>query len=224
MLFRSPSKKVDAAQKWRYDRDLSRFRAIWKAVHMGNSAQVTQNDGWIRRLSSSRFNYYFGYVANFSLVFWLLSRAFVSGQASLSAGQWVVVIASGLLLWTLSEYVLHKWLYHDLPSPLQTGHRLHHDEPMALLGVPWWLTSIILVGIYYGLARVFDPAITGAEMAFVWLGYIGYCAMHHLLHHARWNFSWFVSLRRHHLLHHAKDNVNWGITTDLWDRGFRTKV
>ena len=188
---------------------------------MTTATNPTSMDGLIRRLSSSKFNYYFGYVANFTIVFWLLSRAALGG---LSPAMWAVTAVSGFLLWTLSEYFLHKWLYHDVPSPLQAGHRMHHDEPMALLGVPWWLTSIILVGLYFGLAKYFNPAITGAEMGFVWLGYIGYCAMHHWLHHARWNFAWFVSLRRHHLLHHAKDNVNWGITTDLWDRVFQTKV
>jgi hypothetical protein len=187
-------------------------------------APATPLTAFIRRLSSSRFNYYFGYVANISLVVWLASRAMAGGQSQLSAAGWAGALLTGFVIWTLSEYFLHKWLYHDVPSPLQVGHRLHHDEPMALLGVPWWLTSIILVLVFRGLASVFNPALTGAIMAFTWLGYIGYCAMHHWLHHARWQWKWFVALRRHHLLHHAKDNVNWGITTDLWDRVFRTKA
>ena len=107
---------------------------------------------------------------------------------------------------------------------MRDGHVLHHNEPMALLGVPWWLTAVIVVAVFYGLARVLNPAATGVVMAFTWLGYIGYCAMHHMIHHARWNNRLFLDLRRHHLLHHAKNDVNWGITTDLWDRVFRTKV
>lgn len=178
----------------------------------------------IRRLSSSRFNYYFGYVANITLVIWLVSQGVAGGRSQLTIDAWFGSAAAGFVIWTLSEYFLHKWLYHDVPSPLQLGHRLHHDEPMALLGVPWWLTSIVLVALYKGLAAEFNPALTGAVMGFTWLGYIGYCAMHHWLHHARWQWKWFVSMRRHHLLHHAKDNVNWGITTDLWDRVFRTKA
>ena len=188
------------------------------------SSATPSNKGFIHKLSSSVFNYWFGYVSNILLVIWLSSRAVVGGVSQLSAEGWVAGIVGGLLLWTLMEYFLHKWLYHEVESPLRDGHVLHHNEPMALLGVPWWLTAVIVVAVYYGLARVLNPAVTGVVMAFTWLGYIGYCAMHHAIHHARWNNKWFIDLRRHHLLHHAKDNVNWGITTDLWDRVFRTKV
>lgn len=187
------------------------------------SGTTTSSRSFIHRLSSSVFNYWFGYVSNILLVIWLGSRAVVGG-ASLSAAGWVAGIVGGLLLWTLLEYFLHKWLYHDIESPLREGHVLHHDAPTALLGVPWWLTAVVVVAVFYGLATFLDPAATGVVMAATWLGYIGYCAIHHLIHHARWTNRWFVDLRRHHLLHHAKDNVNWGITTDLWDRVFRTKV
>ena len=101
---------------------------------MDTATHPPTNDGWIRRLSSSKFNYYFGYVANFTLVFWLLSRGFANGQSQLSAPMWGIVAVSGLLLWTLSEYVLHKWLYHDVPSPLQTGHLLRSRAVLQSVG------------------------------------------------------------------------------------------
>ncbi len=178
----------------------------------------------IREASSSVFNYWFGYVANISLVIWLSSRAFSNGQSQLSAARWAGYALSGLFLWTLSEYVLHRYLYHVLESPLKVGHDLHHDEPRSLLGVPWWITTMVLLGVYYGLARFLDPAGTGVVMAFVWLGYIGYCAMHHSFHHAHWKARWFVNARRHHMIHHARHDVNWGVTTGLWDRVFGTKT
>ena len=191
---------------------------------MATETARNSNRDAIRRLSSSVFNYWFGYVSNILLVTWLASRAFSGGASLLSATQWAGTIVSGWLLWTLLEYFLHKWLYHDIGSPIRDGHTIHHDEPQALLGVPWYFTAVVIVAAYYGLSYITNPAITGAVMAFTWLGYIGYCAMHHALHHARWINRWFMNLRRHHLLHHAKDNVNWGITTDLWDRVFRTKA
>jgi sterol desaturase/sphingolipid hydroxylase (fatty acid hydroxylase superfamily) len=175
-------------------------------------------------LSSSVFNYWFGYVSNLLVVTWLISRAFTPGVARLSPLGWVAAAGGGLLLWTLMEYFLHKWLYHDIESPIRDGHTLHHEEPHALLGVPWYFTAVVIVGVYYGLAKILDPASTAVVMAFTWLGYIGYCAMHHMIHHSRMTNAWFMNLRRHHLLHHAKNNVNWGITTDFWDKVFRTKV
>ncbi len=177
----------------------------------------------IREASSSVFNYWFGYVANLSLTIWLASRAFVGRHSQLSAGTWLLCALSGVLLWTLSEYVLHRYLYHEVDSVLKVGHDLHHEEPRSLLGVPWWMTSIVLVAVYYGLSAMGDPAMTGVVMAFAWLGYVGYCAMHHAFHHATWRARWFVTARRHHMIHHARHNVNWGVTTSLWDRVFGTR-
>ena len=62
----------------------------------------------IRKASSSVFNYWFGYVANLSLVVWLSSRAFENGESSLSLRQWATYIMAGLFLWTFCEYFLHK--------------------------------------------------------------------------------------------------------------------
>jgi sterol desaturase/sphingolipid hydroxylase (fatty acid hydroxylase superfamily) len=155
---------------------------------------------------------------------WLSSQAVSNGQSQLSVVLWFTCALSGLFLWTLFEYVLHRYLYHEVESPLKVGHDLHHDEPRSLLGVPWWMTTIAIVGVYYGIAVVANPAMTGVVMAFAWLGYIGYCAIHHLLHHATWRARWFIALRRHHMIHHARHNVNWGVTTALWDHVFRTKT
>ena len=178
----------------------------------------------IREFSSSVFNYWFGYVSNLLLVGWLISRAFEGGRLQMGVGAFAAFALTGLTMWTFGEYWLHKFLYHELESPLKIGHDLHHAEPQSLLGVPWWVTAIVVVGLFYGFAALFNPAATGVLMAFAWLGYIGYCFIHHSLHHFRWRNAWFVSLRRHHLLHHAKHNVNLGVTTDLWDRVFQTKA
>lgn len=190
---------------------------------VANTSEHSNRD-FIRRLSSSTFNYWFGYVSNVTLVIWLGSHAVSSAGSALTVAEWTASIAGGLLLWTLMEYVLHKWLYHEVASPIRDGHTIHHDEPLALLGVPWWFTAVVIVAVFYGLTLFLSVPVTGVVMSATWLGYIGYCAMHHFLHHARWENAWFVNMRRHHLLHHAKDNVNWGITTDLWDRVFGTKA
>jgi len=184
---------------------------------------VVSRKARIREASSSVFNYWFGYVANLSLAGWLGSRALLNGQSRLSLGGWVFYAAAGVLLWTLSEYVLHRYLYHVVESPLKVGHDLHHEEPRSLLGVPWWMTTIAVLGVYYGLSLVSNPAIVGVVMAFAWIGYVGYCAMHHAFHHAHWRARWFVNARRHHMIHHARHNVNWGVTTSLWDRVFGTR-
>jgi len=53
----------------------------------------------IRKLGSSKFNYWFGYVANLSLVIWLVSHAFTRGHARLGAAALLACAAAGPRAW-----------------------------------------------------------------------------------------------------------------------------
>jgi 4-hydroxysphinganine ceramide fatty acyl 2-hydroxylase len=179
----------------------------------------------IRRLGSSTFNYWFGYVANLSLVGWLVSHAFshACGRgAALGAPAFAAFAGAGLLAWTLAEWLLHRYVYHLWTSFLSAGHGLHHDSPRALIGVPWYLTTVLVVLAYELAAVPFRPGSTGVVMGFAWLGYIFYCAAHHASHHAHPSRGWLERMKRHHLLHHAHPGTNWGFTTPLWDHVFGT--
>jgi sterol desaturase/sphingolipid hydroxylase (fatty acid hydroxylase superfamily) len=179
---------------------------------------------FVRRLGSSKFNYWFGYVANLSLVAWLLSHVVVGGQLVLSPGALVGYAIAGFVSWTFSEYVLHRYVYHVWPSFLSVGHDLHHQKPRELIGVPWWLTTIILVAIYEGLAYFFSPATTGVVMGLNWFGYILYCISHHGSHHWSFRNAWLRWAKKNHQLHHAYPDYNWGFTTPIWDVVFRTSL
>lgn len=189
-------------------------------MNTGATQEQSPSADWIRNISSSKFNYWAGYAANLSLVAWLLSRALGS---EMSFGRFLFSAVLGLFVWTFAEYLLHRYVYHEVPSVFVTGHDLHHQEPKALLGVPWYLTAVVLIALYYGIAYFLDPARTGVVMGFAWLGYIGYCFVHHSIHH--WNFKnpVFRHLHRHHMIHHYHTDRNWGMVTDFWDIVFRTK-
>ena len=175
---------------------------------------------FIKKMSSSHFNYWFGYVSNLTLVVWLSLQGFQNGQSVLTWYEWIYIPALGLFVWTFLEYFLHKYAYHVWKSPFEKGHGLHHEAPYDLMGVPWYLTAVVIVLTYYGLSYLVNPAYLGVIMAFVWLGYIGYCIVHHAIHHWNFNSSLFKKLKRHHYLHHAKDDKNIGITTTFWDHVF----
>jgi 4-hydroxysphinganine ceramide fatty acyl 2-hydroxylase len=176
----------------------------------------------IRRLGSSRFNYWFGYVANVTLILWMGSRAIRDGQLALGWGQLAFFAVVGLYAWTLAEYLLHRYLYHVLPSFLSDGHELHHRSPRALIGVPWYLTTIAVVALHLLLIRALNPASVGVVMASCWTGYVLYCLIHHGSHHWTFRNRWLRRMRRHHLIHHAHPDTNWGFTTSLWDHVFGT--
>ena len=176
----------------------------------------------IRKLGSSTFNYWFGYVANISLVVWLVSHAFTRGHARLGRLELVAYAAAGLFTWTLVEWFLHRYIYHLWTSFLTEGHTLHHEKPRALIGVPWYLTTVLVVVVFELLAIPLSPASTGVVMGSAWLGYIFYCVAHHGSHHWRLPNGWLKTMKRHHLIHHAHPDYNWGFTTPLWDHVFGT--
>src|SRR5688500_3555147 len=121
----------------------------------------------VRRLGGSTFNYWAGYVVNLSLVAWLLAHAFAAdGVSLLTLRGWGVAFIVGMGAWSYTEYAFHRFIYHEIKSFLQIGHDLHHKEPKAYIGVPWYFTAAVLIGIYYGLARFFGPAWTGSVMGF----------------------------------------------------------
>lgn len=176
---------------------------------------------YVRKLGSSRFNYWFGYVANITLVLWLVHYGVVGTHAQRPL--WALFYSAlGLLTWTFLEYVLHRYVYHEVQSFLSVGHGLHHDAPKELIGVPWYLTSLIVVAVFKACTQLFAPGPTGLWMGFAWLGYVGYCLLHHGSHHWRFEWNYLRQMKRHHLVHHAFPETNWGFTTSLWDRVFGT--
>jgi hypothetical protein len=188
----------------------------------------------IQKLGASTVNYWFGYVANVSLVVWLVSHAFAIGSAHgfaqaiaeerllLTPLAFLGFAAVGFLSWTLTEFLLHRYVYHLWPSFLTEGHDLHHQSPRALIGVPWYLTTIAIIMLFELLALLFRPSATGVVMGFNWLGYIFYCVAHHGSHHWSLRSGWLKKMKRHHLIHHAHPAYNWGFTTPLWDLLFGT--
>jgi sterol desaturase/sphingolipid hydroxylase (fatty acid hydroxylase superfamily) len=176
----------------------------------------------VKELGSSTFNYWFGYVSNLALVAWLTSHAWQGGHLALPAHTFALLAFLGLLSWTLSEYLLHRYVYHVWKSFLSTGHDLHHQAPKDKIGVPWYITLVIIVALYEGLAACFNPITPALIMAFNWLGYIGYCITHHASHHWPCRTLWLRQMKRHHSVHHAFPDTNWGFTTSLWDYVFGT--
>lgn len=176
----------------------------------------------IRKLGSSTFNYWFGYVANLSLVAWLAGHAFRHGHPQLRPLALAGFAVTGLLAWTLVEWFLHRYIYHLWTSFLTEGHALHHERPRSLIGVPWYLTTIAVILVFELLAIPLRPSSTGVVMGFAWLGYVFYCITHHGAHHWRYQRGWLKKMKRHHLLHHAHPDYNWGFTTPLWDHVFGT--
>ena len=163
-----------------------------------------------------------GYVSNVGLVIWLLSYCFADNALRIPLWQFVAGGAAGLFTWTFVEYWMHRGPYHHSPKATRVGHDLHHRFPKALIGIPYYVTLVAMVGIFFALRLLFDEVWLALIMAFVWTGYIGYTLIHHASHQLSPSNKLFAHIRKHHLIHHGRPDVNFGFLTTFWDRVFRT--
>ncbi|KAI9051417.1 hypothetical protein LZ554_004463 [Drepanopeziza brunnea f. sp. 'monogermtubi'] len=143
----------------------------------------------------------------------------------------------GLFLWTLVEYVLHRFLFHldkwlpDHRVALTLHfllHGVHHYLPMdklrlvmpptlfLALATPFWkLTHAIFYWDWNVATAVFCGGI---------FGYICYDLTHYFLHHRNLPAYW-RELKRYHLQHHFMDYENgFGVTSRFWDVIFGTEL
>jgi sterol desaturase/sphingolipid hydroxylase (fatty acid hydroxylase superfamily) len=151
--------------------------------------------------------------------------------AGVSVPASVGLFAVGLLVWTFTEYWLHRTLFHWKPNTSWGPrfhfllHGVHHDwvndkyrlvmPPAASLGLGvlfFWMWWAIL-----GPQWVY-PFFAGKVA-----GYLAYDMVHYGVHHFKWKNKVLVRLRAHHMNHHHnKDGRKYGVSTTLWDHVFRT--
>jgi sterol desaturase/sphingolipid hydroxylase (fatty acid hydroxylase superfamily) len=143
-----------------------------------------------------------------------------------AAGPWLVAFVFGLIVWTLIEYLVHRWIYHAIPF-FEKFHDAHHDDPTALIGVPSFISSgliffVFFVPLAYTVGIVWAGGFTSGQL----LGYAGYMLVHHATHH--WSLKPGTMLYRariQHMAHHYHNTPgNYGVVTSFWDHVFSTSV
>jgi sterol desaturase/sphingolipid hydroxylase (fatty acid hydroxylase superfamily) len=149
-------------------------------------------------------------------------------------GGWMTIAGTfllGLLLWTFTEYVLHRFVFHWTP-PGKWGERLHfiwhgvhHDYPndqLRLVLPP--SVSVPLATLFYFLFKALlgTPSVYPFFSGFI-LGYLSYDMMHYAMHHLRWNNKWWFKIKNHHMLHHYQEHdKGFGVSSPFWDVIFNT--
>lgn len=140
----------------------------------------------------------------------------------------ILVALLGATTWTFLEYALHNWNGHLMKGKTTFSklHLQHHADPSFFAPT---LTKVAMAAPVLGITGL----VTG--FLFGWLGvvytaslavaYFGYEVLHRRVHthpplnrYGRW-------ARKHHLAHHfTNPRENHGVSTDLWDRVFRTRT
>ncbi|MBN1261664.1 MAG: sterol desaturase family protein [Anaerolineae bacterium] len=169
-------------------------------------------------------------------VFFLVRAVQQHMTAGVSALRIVAGFVIGVAVWTLAEYVLHRFVFHFRPqTPSQERlsflfHGVHHAQPRSktrLVMPP--AVSIPLALLFYGLYLLLVGVVLGADLwiaplfaGFI-VGYLLYDLIHYSLHHFPAKRGFFLMVRRHHMHHHFKTpDQRFGVSSPFWDVVFGT--
>jgi len=195
------------------------------------------------RLFKSDFMEFFTHVSPITImVIWFPVAIYALVRSILDVhvvGAWwhiPVGFIGGLFLWTFSEYILHRFLFH-YPAKTPASQRIfflfhgvHHAQPQLktrLVMPP--VVSIPLALVFYGLFYLIFVILLSAPQwiapvfsAFI-TGYLTYDITHYATHHFPMKTRYLKFLRKYHMLHHFKTpEQRYGVTSPIWDRVFGT--
>lgn len=151
-------------------------------------------------------------------------------QYALGLNTYLLILVIGLLVWSLAEYLIHRYVFHLKPKSnfarkvVYSAHGNHHDDPFdPLRGVMPIMPAVLYATIFYGFFYLIIPGMyLDAFFAAFLIGYLLYDGIHYYTHHGRPKYRLGKFLRRVHLVHHVHDDVMFGISSPLWDLVFST--
>jgi sterol desaturase/sphingolipid hydroxylase (fatty acid hydroxylase superfamily) len=133
----------------------------------------------------------------------------------------------GVVSWTLTEYLLHRFLghVHKGKNFFKAEHQLHHSRANYFAsfykkGALALVVSVSLVAIVNLFTSL--PVAVAFALGFLMM-YILYEMTHYRFHMKEPIAKPFIVLRKHHFYHHFHNpKTNHGLTTRFWDRVFGT--
>jgi len=142
----------------------------------------------------------------------------------------VGLIAAGYLFWTLTEYWLHRVVFHFEPEQGIGArlhwimHGVHHDhpnDPLRLVMPP--SVSVPLALLFYGLFVLVLGDLAPAFAVGFLSGYLFYDMAHYHVHHHKPRTRAGKKLRELHMRHHFQDDTaGFGVSAPWWDHVFGT--
>jgi len=146
--------------------------------------------------------------------------------------QGLALFAGGLVVWTLTEYWLHRLLFHWEPRTSWgpkfhfTLHGVHHTWPRDRLRLvlPPTVSFPLFLGFGFLFWLALGPKVWLFHAGFT-LGYMTYDLMHYYLHHGKVKHRLLRKLQGHHMSHHFNRlyaDKRYGVSSPLWDWVFKT--
>ena len=162
------------------------------------------------------------------ILFFLYRSMFVF---EIEAGTILLYIVIGLVIWTITEYLLHRFIFHYQPSS-KIGkrihfifHGVHHDYPKdsKRLVMPPSVSIPLATLFYFLFDAAFGSILVSPFFAGFLVGYLFYDITHYAIHHFNMKNKFWLAIKNHHMLHHYKyDDKGFGVSQPIWDHVFKT--
>jgi 4-hydroxysphinganine ceramide fatty acyl 2-hydroxylase len=161
---------------------------------------------------------------------------YLSYAAGVAPGRIALLFVGGLPLWTLAEYVVHRFVFHTAPeleeevrqivSALEPGeaalpkltrfrqrhyflaHGVHHDFPndSKRLVLPPSVSIPLAVAFFTAFRFALGPSAGPALFAGFTFGYVIYDTIHYAVHHFSLHGRVMLYLKKKHFRHHYQDS------------------
>jgi len=137
----------------------------------------------------------------------------------------------GLLVWTFTEYALHRFVFHYVPKG-RWGQRLHfifhgvhHDFPndRLRLVMPPSVSVPLALGFYFAFRALLPAVWLPPFFAAFLVGYLCYDMSHYAFHHMPLRHPLLKKMKQHHMRHHYQEpDKGYGVSSVLWDKLMHT--
>lgn len=141
------------------------------------------------------------------------------------------LFAGGLFVWTLTEYLLHRFIFHYVPKAKWAlrlhfiFHGVHHDYPSDAkrLVMPPSASIPLATGFYFLFDWLLPDTYVNAFFPAFIFGYLIYDITHYAIHHFNFKGAFWKRIKQHHMLHHYSDpSKGYGVSSPFWDKIFRS--
>jgi sterol desaturase/sphingolipid hydroxylase (fatty acid hydroxylase superfamily) len=148
-----------------------------------------------------------------------------------SAGKMTGYFVFGILIWTFTEYTLHRFVFHYVPEG-EWGRRLHfilhgvhHDYPKdsKRLVMPPGVSIPLAAFFYFLFLKILGKLIVAPFFAGFLTGYLFYDTTHYAVHHSNMRNKFWLFIKNHHMKHHYQNpGLGYGVSQPIWDHIFGT--
>lgn len=172
------------------------------------------------KLSRTRVNYWLESIVDAVLGSALLAAALSRRVTETRA---ILLLLLGLFVFSLMEYVAHRWVFHGPSQPMARGHAKHHSDARGYEALPFFVPALVLAALT-GLCALIMPAPDAWALASgIAFGYVAYGIAHFAIHHRRFRHPLARGWAARHHIHHRHPGHNFGVTSALWDALFGTR-